>query len=147
MSSFTQALVCKQVGAREWEVTDGFDYEVGALGSGWVIHVPKGFRTDGASVPRFLWIVWPPFGGWWNQAATLHDLLYRTKFKDLERAVADVLLFDAMKALKVGFLSRVCIYLGVRAGGWRTYRKYRLDAAIAEARAARGYGAKVGIKF
>lgn len=125
MSSFTRALVCKQVGAREWEVTEGFDYEVGALGSGWIIHVPAGFRTDGASIPRPLWWIWPPFGGWWNQAAALHDYLYRTKFKDIERAVADVLLLDAMTPLHVATVSRWCIYLGVRLGGWVTYRKYR----------------------
>ena len=39
--------------------------------------IPKGFESDMASVPRFLWAVIPPIGPY-NKAALLHDYLYKT---------------------------------------------------------------------
>jgi hypothetical protein len=126
MSSFNSAFITKKTGRQEWEVVDGFDYHVGSLASTWVIRVPAGFRTDGASVPRLFWFLWPPFGGDYDQAAALHDYLYRTQFKFLERVVCDAIFVEAMKALNTSARARWCIFVGVRAFGWLTYRKYRL---------------------
>lgn len=39
-----------------------------------VIHIPAGFRTDLASVPRIFWWLMPPTGVY-EQAAVLHDWL------------------------------------------------------------------------
>jgi len=39
------------------------------------ITVPKGYKTDLASVPRLLWVIIPPFGRY-SQAAVIHDYLY-----------------------------------------------------------------------
>lgn len=99
------------------------------MGSGWKIVIPVDFETDGASVPRFLWAFFPPFGGDYDEAAVLHDFLYRTSFMCLERVVADAILIEAMLVCHTSALARWCIFVGVRAGGWLTYRKYRRAAA------------------
>lgn len=125
MSSFNEGLFLQKIGRRTWRTTRAITYHVGSLGSAWTITVPSGFDTDGASVPRLLWIVWPPLGGDYDQAAVLHDYLYRTQFMCMERVVADALLLEAMKALGTGALARWGIFVGVRAGGWVTYRRYR----------------------
>jgi len=39
------------------------------------ITIPKGFVTDYASVPRYLWWLYPPVGGY-DDAAVVHDYLY-----------------------------------------------------------------------
>ena len=129
VSSFNDRLALEKVGRRTWRTTRDITYYVGKLHSGWAITVPVGFETDGASVPRVLWMFWPPLCGAYDQAAVLHDYLYRTQFMCMERVVADALLLEAMKALKTGALARWCIFVGVRAGGWVTYRRYRRSAA------------------
>jgi hypothetical protein len=42
------------------------------VGATEVIHIPAGFRTDLASVPRLFWWLLPPTGAYEN-AATIHD--------------------------------------------------------------------------
>jgi len=83
--------------------------------------IPAGFVTDGASVPRGLWNLFPPFGRY-NKAALLHDWLYQ--FGAMTRAQADWVFLEAMKELGVGFLTRWAMYSGVRAGGWVAWNGY-----------------------
>lgn len=128
MSSFTDRLAVEKTGRREWTTTRDIVYHVGSLDSGWTIVVPAGFKTDGASVPRVLWIFLPPFGGDYDEAAVLHDYLYRTHFLELARVVADAILIEAMTVLQTGAVARWLMFIGVRVGGWVTYRKYRKAA-------------------
>lgn len=125
MSSFNAGLAIERIGKRRWRTTREIVYHVGTLSSSWTIVIPAGTETDGASVPRLLWIFFPPFGSDYDEAAVLHDFLYRTAFLCLERVVADAILIEAMKVCGTGAVTRWCIFLGVRAGGWWTYRKYR----------------------
>ncbi|RYD62768.1 MAG: DUF1353 domain-containing protein, partial [Verrucomicrobiaceae bacterium] len=76
MSSFTGSLTITEVALnwRVWRVEQDFTYEVGDKGSGRYITVPKGFVTDGASVPQFLWSLFPAWGSY-SRAAVIHDLL------------------------------------------------------------------------
>lgn len=129
MSSFNAGLAIERIGRRRWRTTRAITYHVGQLSSGWTITVPAGFETDGASVPRILWCLWPPFGGDYDEGAVLHDFLYRTQFMCLARVIADAILIEAMQVCGTGAVTRWCIFLGVRAGGWVTYRKYRIAAA------------------
>lgn len=125
MSSFNAGLAIERIGRQRWRTTREIVYCVGKLSSGWEITIPAGFETDGASVPRLLWIAFPPFGGDYDEAAVLHDYLYRTWFMCLERVVADAILIEAMKVCGTNALTRWSIFLGVRLGGWVTYRRYR----------------------
>lgn len=98
--------------------------------------VPAGFRTDGASVPRALWWLYPPFGDDYEPAAILHDYLYQhaedftgtDPGHKLSRAEADGLMLDAMEALEFRPSGRRTIHAAIRAGGWRTWGRYRKAA-------------------
>lgn len=62
------------LGRDHWIVTEPFVYYLDSLDSNLYVTVPTGFLTDGASVPRILWSVVPPWGGY-GQSAVLHDYL------------------------------------------------------------------------
>ncbi len=75
MSRFTAVLLVSPLpDGRTWVIRSDFGYDVGAEGSGDVIDVPLGFRTDFASVPRPLW--WIIRRGAVRHAAIIHDYLY-----------------------------------------------------------------------
>ncbi len=98
-----------------WKVVESFTYEVGHLGSGEKITVPKNFLSDLASVPRYLWVFVPPDGNY-TQAAVLHDWLCENRGR-VERfynnkEVSRIFL-ESMGVLKVGYLTRHAIYWAV----------------------------------
>lgn len=76
MSTFTGSLVIEEVvPGRRWRLREPLRYEAGAKGSGFVIEVPAGFETDGATLPavlRLVLAVWGTYG----RAACIHDYLY-----------------------------------------------------------------------
>lgn len=119
MSSFTTPLhVTPLDGGRLWKLIAPFEYHVGSLESEEVIRVPAGFVTDFASVPRALWGVFPPF--WhYGKAAVVHDYCYATQLYTRKRS--DEIFLEAMKVLKVPWLTRHTIYRAVRMFGWRNY--------------------------
>jgi hypothetical protein len=85
--------------------------------------VPAGFITDGASVPRPLWMFYPP-DGLHRAAAVAHDWLYKNKgFGKYSRAVADKLFFDLMIEFKVNPTKANVMWAGVRLGGWLPWMK------------------------
>ena len=85
--------------------------------------VPKGFRTDLASTPRYLWSVFPPFGRW-DEAATVHDWFYRTV--DLEnrptRKEADDAFYAIMIFCNVPKWRALDMWSAVRLFGGSSYR-------------------------
>jgi hypothetical protein len=79
--------------------------------------VPKGQRTDFASVPRpFVWFL--PRYGRYTKAAVLHDYLWSEAVPAglLSRADADGIFRRAMRELKVPFLRRWIMWAAVRWG-------------------------------
>ncbi len=91
------------------------DSVVYVTGSGEVITIISGAKTDGASTPRALWTLGiPPFGPYWL-ATVLHDYLYRSSQKT--RSECDDLLLEAMLSLGVSHMIARLIYEGVRLGG------------------------------
>lgn len=90
--------------------------------SGEEVTAPKGFWTDGASVPRFLWRLYPPFGEYFR-AAVIHDFMYyRGAFV---RSKCDAIFKEAICSCGCSRTTQNILYLGVRIGGWRAYGKYR----------------------
>lgn len=74
MSKFTDDVVLKvERESGRYEVFQEFEYyqEVNKESK---ILVPKGFKTDLASIPRFIWSFLPP-NGKYQKAAILHDYL------------------------------------------------------------------------
>lgn len=97
---------------------------------------PAGFFSDGASVPRLLWALYPPFGEAYEPAAWLHDYLYcyaenvygTDKGNILSRAEADGLFYEAMETCCFRRTGRETVYRAVRLGGWKPWRRYRAEA-------------------
>jgi hypothetical protein len=101
---------------------------------GWPLIIPAGFLTDGASVPRFLWPIFPPFGRY-NKASLLHDYLYhfgRICSTRVTRKQADDLFLDAMEVLGVSFPTRWAMWAGVRVGAFPAWNNYRRDDVFRE---------------
>lgn len=141
MSSFTSfsaplniqydAEASQVLGADHWRVTKGFQFYVGSPESGEWVHVPAGYLTDGASVPRLFWSLIPPWGIY-GQAAVVHDILCEYLSTTLHglpnpitRARCDQILLEAMVALQVPAWKRQVIY--------RAVCLYRRIAGVSEA--------------
>lgn len=67
----------KHLNNKWWEVAK--DYSYGD------ITIPKGFKTDLASIPRILWTICPPFGNY-TTAAIIHDNAYSVKYNTRKQA-------------------------------------------------------------
>jgi hypothetical protein len=92
-------------------------------GGGYIL-VPKGFITDGASVPKVLWSLgWTPFAKDTLEAAVVHDYLYRVQ---APRTVSDLIFYELMKDNGVRFLKRLTYLLAVRVGGVFAYARWRV---------------------
>lgn len=141
MSSFTTPLELEYIDGESWKVTREFDYLVDYEDKeGDVIRVPEGFITDFASVPRFLWVMFPPTGKY-GKAAVVHDYLYVVGGKVpcrwcgdnkvipcpkpaiYTKKDADQIFLDAMKALGVNLVQRRMMYTAVRWFGRGNFGK------------------------
>ena len=99
---------------------ESISYDVGKPLSGDRITVPSGFETDYASVPRFLWSIFPPRGNH-EAAALIHDYLYKNNLRT--RKEADDIFLEAMIVLGVSVIKRQTMHKAVRAWGWVPWRK------------------------
>lgn len=132
MSRFTKTLVLApytefRPGAKEsaWVLLNAdFAYEVGGIGSGEVIEVPRGFVTDLASVPKFLWWIVAPFG-LHAKPSVLHDWLYRSPSarEVYTRKQADRVFYESMLVASVPARRAKLMYIAVRLFGNRTYSR------------------------
>ena len=105
--------VLRQVDEKNWETVETLTYQ-GTIDR---FVVPKGMRTDFASVPRaFVWFL--PRYGRYTRAAILHDYLWRHRVGDSEQPVsrrdADGLFRRVMRELEVPFLRRWIMWGAVR---------------------------------
>jgi len=78
------------------------------------VKVPVGFYTDGASVPRFFWWLFPPMGKYAG-AAVVHDYLLFTK---MDRQFADDTFYRAMITLGVAKWRAKSMWAAVRVFGF-----------------------------
>jgi hypothetical protein len=120
MSSFTKPLILiapNDLG--EWSLYEEFSYYDS---KGTIYNIPKGFKTDFASVPRLFWNLFPPYGRY-GKAAVLHDYLY--SYKILPKHEADLEFYEAMKVLEVDKITIKILYLSVKYFGYSAYyRRY-----------------------
>ena len=76
---------------RNMQLLKPFAY-VDPSGQKW--QVPEGAKTDGASIPRILWVSYPPFTGKYRLAAVVHDYYcqQRTRgWKDTHKVFYDAM--------------------------------------------------------
>lgn len=82
------------------------------------IHVPTGFVTDFASVPRAPFTYWL-FGGVGDEAAVVHDFLYEKAL--VTRDLADLVYGEALEACGVARWRRAAMVLAVQLFGRSRY--------------------------
>lgn len=85
---------------------------------GTVHEVDRGDRSDGASIPRFLWRLESPYGRS-LEAAVHHDRKYR--LKEGTRAEADRRFLEGLAVLGIPAWKRQVMFAAIRAfggGGW-----------------------------
>lgn len=96
--------------------TEGYELEV--VTKDFTAHgitVPAGFHFDGASTPRALWSVVPPFKRT-KKAACVHDWLCRKAKDKKDRKKADKLFYKMLLEAGLNEVRARAGYLGVRAG-------------------------------
>ena len=103
----------------EYELTADYSYSW----MGREYHIGRGFRFDGASVPRFFWRVVTPFHPTLMRAALCHDHQYRSPYipHRLKRKAADQMFrafADEDGAPVVG-----AMYRAIRWGGGSSWRE------------------------
>lgn len=88
------------------------------------VTVPKGFVTDGPSVPRlpFVYLI---LGNRCKEAAVLHDWLYA--WQGVERKLADMALREACRVSGIPEWITSAYFLGVRIGGWKAWNEDKIS--------------------
>jgi len=97
--------------------------------AGIIINVPKGFVTDGASIPRACWsIIGSPFTGKYKRAAMVHDWLYHEL--TTTRIYADRIFLEIMQERKVSLWKRLSMYRAVRTFGWIPWNRQKKNLGL-----------------
>lgn len=91
------------------------------LSNGEIITIPAGFKTDLASVPKWLWGFFPPFGEA-LMAYIIHDYLY--VHKPYNRRFADKEMLLWAEILRGEGFDPKARYYTVRALGWLVWYGY-----------------------
>lgn len=82
--------------------------------------VPAGFKTDFASVPRWLWWFIAPMGKH-SAGALVHDYLYSKRL--YARRICDAIFLELMKKKRVGWFKRFIMWASVRMFGGSHFKK------------------------
>jgi len=124
MSSFTKPLIVSPLpDGISWELQENFVYWIGKENSGEGVFVPKGFRTDFASIPKIFWSIIGGPTGRYTEASVIHDFLYVKGIYTRKRT--DQIFYEAMTILKVSYWKRKAMYFAVRIGAFKPWRNYR----------------------
>ena len=125
MSSFTKPLVVTPSDSGRWILMEAFEFW---SKGGETVCVPEGFVTDFASIPKFLWGIYPPYHPDYGKAAVIHDFLYAEQATTRKRA--DQIFLEGMQVLGCGWFRRTIIYQSVRwfAGkAWESHAAAKAD--------------------
>ena len=97
--------------------------------NGKLFYIPEGFFYDGASVPRFVWWICPPYACADTGAAT-HDFFCKTGI--FSKKMSDLIFLLVMRHRDVFFLIRGVLYYGVRMFGILYWKKDRRKDSLEE---------------
>lgn len=129
-----------------YELVEDFDYRTSAVGGvPMTLHVPAGFRFDGASTPRLSWLVGYRPDGRLLIPGLFHDFAYRHGFviaktelgtglktPDLEKFLCDVMLMRMTREVTGLLAPGAVAFAALTLGGWPSWRanaKYRRACA------------------
>lgn len=118
MSQFTEKLIVSlEKDGTHWELEAPFEYYTELFNEKIYITVPKGFRTDFASIPK-IFHSFISDRDKYNKAAVVHDWLYHSK--QFDRKTADRIFLEGMEVLGISKLKRYLFFWAVRIfGGFR----------------------------
>ena len=85
--------------------------------------IKTGFKTNGASIPRWLWWLYHPFDKDVLNSAVIHDWHYYRH--EETRKECDNIFLESMYEDNVRFSKARAFYRTVWALGWTSYRKYK----------------------
>lgn len=105
----------------EYKLAEPIVFEIGGPGSGLQVVVPAGYVTDGYSLPGALLQLFQPHSANFKLPSILHDWLYDAGL--VPRAMADRILLQAMRAVKVAGWQRALVFAAVRLGGWGGFNR------------------------
>jgi hypothetical protein len=117
---------------RNMQLEKPFGY-VDPKGKHW--DVPVGAVTDGASIPRVLWVSYPPFTGQYRSAAVVHDHYCQSKNESWKATHA--VFYDALLTAGVDDVTAKAMWAAVYHFGPRWGYGYRSGS--------RGPGASAGM--
>lgn len=111
--------MCRLIPYKEYsfQLTDPFMVSVNSR----MLTIPRGFITDLASIPRFLWSFYSPHSVETIRPAVIHDYLYAC-VSEYNRFEADNIFYYALRENSVGRLKALQYYYAVRAFGWMHYK-------------------------
>jgi Protein of unknown function (DUF1353) len=111
---------------RNMQLVDTFSY-IDPKGQKW--DVPAGAKTDGASIPRILWVSYPPFTGKYRLAAVVHDHYCQKQSRSWQET--HKVFYDAMRTSGVPEKTAKVMYAAVYGFGprWGTRSEKRGPAA------------------
>jgi hypothetical protein len=115
-------LLCASHDGRHCELLFGYSL----LG----VDVKAGSKSDGASIPRIFWVIYPPFGRYWIEAFT-HDFLY--KYTNWTEKQCDQWLLRAILAAGINKFTCYAFYCALRAFGFLAFRADRGSPLTGEA--------------
>jgi hypothetical protein len=111
---------------RNMQLLKPFSY-VDPKGQTW--NVPAGTKTDGASIPRILWLTYPPFTGKYRQAAVVHDYYCQLRsrtWKDTHKVFYEAMLTSGVPEKTAKIMYGAVYGFGPR---WGTRSEQRAPAA------------------
>ena len=118
------------LGTRHWEIAKDFNYELN--GEKYVI--PKGFKFDGASIPKFLHTFLSPvgvllIGGLVHDYAYKYETLLKHGKKEtlgvISQKRADEIFRDINIDVNGFYLMNQLAYISLRLGGFLAWKKHR----------------------
>ena len=98
---------------RDIQVVEDFPVNSKTIGP---FTVPAGFMSDGASVPRILWSVFPAYGKY-LESAVPHDFGYVHLCLKYPKEVIDKLFRELLEAQRIPEWKIKLMYRGVKLGG------------------------------
>ncbi|WEE28337.1 DUF1353 domain-containing protein [Aeromonas hydrophila] len=119
MINFTQPIL-QPLDSVNWVLYEAYRIETPKL----TFTIPKGFKTDLASVPRCIWNIYPPFG-LYTGAAVAHDYIYRTPQIRITREEADLVFLELMQQAQCNNSEAKLMYSAVRAFGHGSFKQRR----------------------
>ncbi|EAH9843942.1 DUF1353 domain-containing protein [Campylobacter upsaliensis] len=108
-------VVVKPYDRYKFEVWEDFNYQIELKENEFISGVvPKGYTTDGASIPRIFWSLYPPYKSEYFSACVLHDYLcsramHETSIKEAYKR-ADLAFYKHLRLLNVNFATCFIFY-------------------------------------